>query len=368
MRLTVRGVRWLRRGAEMVEEVGGGKGRGFLARTRIEEGELMLKEQPIRGRSLEELARQVMEDPKLVRVLHAPLKYERKEVPKDLRQRIDEEGWSRIVAQSSLNGFRNARGDCVLARDASAFNHSCKPNAAIYPCPTSDDVQVRALRQIRTGQEIAICYDSTLYALPKAMRRQELLHRWGFECDCPRCLDQEDKVDKMLEAMKGGGSQGPEGATRLVDLELGVSHFCILADELCDRESPPLDELRSLAGRGEKLLAELDGEVAMTHWLMLLMIHKYSLLLWHLLQRSSLGTEGFDPDLGNELSPLEAKLRSILRLGMAAERQVFPSLHPRRLLLYSMWDTLPDLGETWKTTGVLDDLEAANRLWNEREE
>ena len=94
--------------------------------------------------------------------------------------------------------FRAPGGKMLLLAQTSLFNHSCHPNAAVYRHDADrEKVQVRVLRDVGEGQEVALCYDSALYHMPTARRRELLRARWGFECGCPRCTGSATPADPL---------------------------------------------------------------------------------------------------------------------------------------------------------------------------
>merc|ERR1712130_5651 len=69
----------------------------------------------------------------------------------------------------------------------SRFNHSCHPNAAMS-CRVSNTQDVRALRKIKQGEEITICYtDSNESLWSREERRAELKSLYNFDCNCDGC-------------------------------------------------------------------------------------------------------------------------------------------------------------------------------------
>ncbi|KPA81886.1 hypothetical protein ABB37_04134 [Leptomonas pyrrhocoris] len=66
------------------------------------------------------------------------------------------------------------------------FNHSCDPNLNVqYAAVNDETLSVVALRDIAAGEELTISYIDT--SLPYAVRQQQLLDHYLFECKCPRC-------------------------------------------------------------------------------------------------------------------------------------------------------------------------------------
>ena len=74
-------------------------------------------------------------------------------------------------------------------RAGSRFNHACRPNAAFHPAP-GGKLAVRLVTDASPGDEVTICY-SDLLAAPLEERREDLRARYGFECRCPRCEEDE---------------------------------------------------------------------------------------------------------------------------------------------------------------------------------
>jgi hypothetical protein len=91
----------------------------------------------------------------------------------------------------------------LLLANTALFNHSCLPNAAVYAAAEGKGrVQVRMIRDVAEGQEVAICYDSALLSREREYRQQQLMARWGFRCGCPRCRTPDDPADALLTATR----------------------------------------------------------------------------------------------------------------------------------------------------------------------
>jgi hypothetical protein len=66
------------------------------------------------------------------------------------------------------------------------FNHSCDPNLHVqYAAVNDETLSVVALRDIAASEELTISYIDT--SLPYAVRQQQLLEHYLFECKCSRC-------------------------------------------------------------------------------------------------------------------------------------------------------------------------------------
>jgi len=68
-------------------------------------------------------------------------------------------------------------------------NHSCAPNAELQ-CD-GRHIQLRALREIKEGEQIFISYIDESEDLEA--RRQVLEERYFFKCECERCVEEEGK-------------------------------------------------------------------------------------------------------------------------------------------------------------------------------
>jgi hypothetical protein len=88
----------------------------------------------------------------------------------------------------------------------SALNHSCEPNCQVAYLEDGEAL-VFALRNIAAGEELTISY---IYVhLPLAERRQQL-QSYGFVCQCPRCLAEEDQAHRHRPAQCEGKEKSDE--------------------------------------------------------------------------------------------------------------------------------------------------------------
>uniref|UniRef100_A0A061RAT9 Set domain containing protein with a cysteine cluster at the c-terminus n=1 Tax=Tetraselmis sp. GSL018 TaxID=582737 RepID=A0A061RAT9_9CHLO len=95
-----------------------------------------------------------------------------------------------LGADSALGAPKRSRGGSlccgrVVFVAASFFNHSCSPNCIAHT--GIDEVEVRANRDIRAGEELNISYIDE--DLPRS-ERQRLLSRFFFTCRCSRCEEE----------------------------------------------------------------------------------------------------------------------------------------------------------------------------------
>ncbi|KAI8923724.1 hypothetical protein BC831DRAFT_469695 [Entophlyctis helioformis] len=104
---------------------------------------------------------------------------------------------------TATNNELFALGECLQPL-GSLFNHSCCPNAvAVYDVGDGRCVLVvRSIRDVAVGEEVCISYVDTIAGL--ADRRRHL-QRYGFVCECERCLS---------EAESAAGQDGQDGESR----------------------------------------------------------------------------------------------------------------------------------------------------------
>jgi len=76
-----------------------------------------------------------------------------------------------------------------LYMEPSIFNHSCKPTAAFH-WMNGVEMQIRAVGPILEGEEPCISYMGSL--MSREERREELLRRYNFVCNCPKCKTWSD--------------------------------------------------------------------------------------------------------------------------------------------------------------------------------
>ena len=97
--------------------------------------------------------------------------------------------YRRLLGAAQLNAFElslshGARVSALLPGVASMFNHSCEPNVLIS-CAESTRVGFVAHGDVAEGDELCISY----VALDDSAKERKhlLLHKYAFDCMCPRC-------------------------------------------------------------------------------------------------------------------------------------------------------------------------------------
>ena len=113
---------------------------------------------------------------------------------------ISQEKALKVMAIVGTNGFHN--GVCLKM---SRFNHSCRPNAQYFWNVDTNTRDVRALRKIKRGEEITLCYFPTMIG-SREERQTQLKDSFNFDCNCGACdlteveIQRERKtIDKYKE-------------------------------------------------------------------------------------------------------------------------------------------------------------------------
>merc|ERR1712062_565417 len=82
---------------------------------------------------------------------------------------------------------------------ASLLNHECSPNVILSysGIPQGHNLQIRATKDIKKGQELTVSYIDQL--LPTLIRQKILKEDKMFDCHCSKCLDT--KEEKFLQEL-----------------------------------------------------------------------------------------------------------------------------------------------------------------------
>ncbi|CAG0919730.1 unnamed protein product [Notodromas monacha] len=97
-----------------------------------------------------------------------------------------------LICTPAKGLLRNVRVGKALAPTVSLVNHSCFPNCDIFT--TGNQLVIRAVRAIKTGEEITICYKQQRFDLVPlgaqvlaGDRQQMLWEQYYFMCKCQGC-------------------------------------------------------------------------------------------------------------------------------------------------------------------------------------
>ncbi len=124
------------------------------------------------------------------------------------------------------------------------LNHSCDPNANVFVTKRGSEQQnrlvVKALRNIKAGEEITIAYQSSICSMPKASQRRMLLQSiYQFDCQCERCRSEPNSdssmISKCLDSGKAFGSQTVMKIRKAAraGVQGGPAQSRVIFDELC---------------------------------------------------------------------------------------------------------------------------------------
>lgn len=178
------------------------------------------------------------------------------------------------------NCFFHSRSSSKLLYLALArVNHSCRPNAVLGdPKLAERDPKLHsklqpfdplkkalvAAEDIGEGEEITVNYLSADELLePRQLRREKLWERFGFECCCTRCLDEE--ADAALRVFRCEGSSDASG--REVGLDVKAAEEMHVASFMDLWKTLPRDGL--VSPDPLVAIAEMASEhLAPTHWLL----------------------------------------------------------------------------------------------------
>lgn len=101
----------------------------------------------------------------------------------------DVDKYTRVVLTFNSNAFGIQENKDGVFLNASRFNHCCDPNVFWSTGLTPDHFVGIANRKIPEGTELFISY--IVPEDPRSKRRDTLKTRWGFRCECERCMDTD---------------------------------------------------------------------------------------------------------------------------------------------------------------------------------
>jgi hypothetical protein len=90
------------------------------------------------------------------------------------------------AAKYQCNAF-NFNDRPVILFMGTIMNHSCDYNVTFTPNPEGTEMWFRTTRDVKKGEELTDHYIDVL--LPYETRQQMLLNRYGFVCNCSKCMD-----------------------------------------------------------------------------------------------------------------------------------------------------------------------------------
>ena len=126
----------------------------------------------------------------------------------------DKEVFKKFWCNSKMYYDQEASGYVrTLHLNIALVNHSCSPNATNRNLKTLNQIQqkgkqdhnveLRAIKDIRKGEEITLCYVKGLEMFGSNLRKRRPAFKkdQGFDCKCPVCLDQVPVQEKTLKKL-----------------------------------------------------------------------------------------------------------------------------------------------------------------------
>lgn len=184
-----------------------GKGKGMVARRKIEEGEIIVKEKPLFVVKTPYAAKHLVNHLAEIRKNVMKLEEEQRDAFYELALARPElctkgPGDSKLFGVFQANSIELTDLDrkktktlgAALFLNISRINHSCLPNAVWSYNLSKRVLEVRASRPIAEDEEVLICYADS--SAMREDRRKYLEARFNFQCDCKVCsLTGEDLVE-----------------------------------------------------------------------------------------------------------------------------------------------------------------------------
>ncbi|PVI04231.1 SET domain-containing protein [Periconia macrospinosa] len=164
-----------------------GKGEGLFATRDISEGDALMLNSPVLF-----VHRHALETPSRQR-RHTLLRTAIDQLPKKTKDSFmalsRQGGEYEIEDIINVNSMRvkvwDGSSHLVVVPEASRVNHACRPNAHYRFDDTTLNLDVSALTDIKSGEELTFSYGYS--HLPHEPRIQALQETWGFTCTCPLC-------------------------------------------------------------------------------------------------------------------------------------------------------------------------------------
>jgi len=198
-----------------------GKGRGLVAARNIEKGELIFKDKPaIKLAVTSELG---PVDPEFMTSMmeqierlpsEAKLQFYKLKTRDDIHAHFGNNEVLKLFL-STANTYKGVkegkeRYTSLLHLNIALLNHSCAPNASnnhLDPKKQEGNedncVELRALKNIRKGEEITTCYFNDVKKFGGNPRKWKTVVKteMGFECKCPVCLGQVPGQEKIVKKL-----------------------------------------------------------------------------------------------------------------------------------------------------------------------
>merc|ERR1719270_139942 len=179
------------------------KGLGIVAISDIDEGELLLSEEPLI----------LIDDwsPQHLLSSWSSLPKHQQDIFLQLSNCHKQTGMNPLVGIAltnmiPVNTRSGQQSQWAVFQHMARINHSCDPNCNHYQIATKSSCceEVRALQKIKAGEEITISYRNQLQKgfITREERKKHLLENFGFDCDCKLCqypADVSENIDEKRQ-------------------------------------------------------------------------------------------------------------------------------------------------------------------------
>ncbi|KAH8701127.1 hypothetical protein BGW36DRAFT_425922 [Talaromyces proteolyticus] len=185
---------------------------------------------------------------------------------------LSEEQIALYIARLDINAFNLAtpfydRIGLFLHPYAALINHSCDYNAVVSY--EADKIFIKASRPIKKDEQIYVSYIDTTYSVNT--RRKELAERYFFNCNCPKCTEEEKTPvgeRASIEHAENKTKELIESASKLEDYDEAVKKYEQGIRTLLSTFACPITKQPYVSLRDELILVLLSArrfEEALVH-------------------------------------------------------------------------------------------------------
>ena len=158
----------------------------------------------------------------------------------------------------NTNQFSDGVAGSGVAIKTARFNHSCQPNATALIMANGQN-QIRAVKDIKAGEEINICYLGGFNTLRNKKFRQKLLYTWHFVCLCDLCKNDQLDTDAFEALAQEAAICSQKRPTSFLSREEALISY---PSETCRREIKCCKEIyeigRTLKAQHVAMLSTLE--------------------------------------------------------------------------------------------------------------
>ena len=208
----------------MVTEIPG-KGRGLVAATDIEKGDLIFLDKPViklavtaEGRPVDSGIMTLLKKQLESLPAEAKLQFYKLKTRDDLNAffgrnevliRLFLSNGNKIYSNKELREGKE-KYTSVLHLNIALLNHSCAPNTTQFSIEQKEQdgsedlsVELRAIKKIHKGEEITTCYFNDVKKLGCIPRKRKTVIKadFAFDCKCPVCLGQVPGQEKIVKKL-----------------------------------------------------------------------------------------------------------------------------------------------------------------------